>query len=121
MAVIGGLGSIGGALLGVFSLRLLEQVVSGAVRLVITGAGLLVILLFLRGGIAEALMRLRNVLLRLVAKRRGIVVPSLLADKRVTEEDDSDGVARSRAADEVDLIATALEDEPEAEKVGAPS
>jgi branched-chain amino acid transport system permease protein len=111
MAVIGGLGSIGGALLGVFSIRLLEQVVSGAVRLVITGAGLLVILLFLRGGIAEALMRVRNVLLRRVAKRRGIVVPSLLADKRVTEEDD-------HAEDEVDLIAAALEDEPEPEKAG---
>ncbi|HZQ84266.1 MAG TPA: ABC transporter permease [Acidimicrobiales bacterium] len=114
MAVIGGLGSIGGALLGVFSIRLLEQVVSGAVRLVITGAGLLVILLFLRGGIAEALMRLRNVFLRFVAKRRGIVVPSLLADKRVTEDDD-------HAEDEVDLIAAALEDEPAPEKVGAPS
>ncbi|MBV8960935.1 MAG: ABC transporter permease [Actinobacteria bacterium] len=107
MAVIGGLGSIGGALLGVFSIRLLEQVVSGAVRLVITGAGLLVILLFLRGGIAEALMRMRNVWLRWVAKRRGIVVPSLLADKRVPEEED-------HAEDEVDLIAAALEDEPSA-------
>ena len=42
----------------------------------LSGAGLLVILLFLRGGIAEALMRIRNVLLRFVAKRRGIVVPS---------------------------------------------
>jgi branched-chain amino acid transport system permease protein len=119
MAVIGGLGSIGGALLGVFSLRLLEQVVSGAVRLVITGAGLLVILLFLRGGIAEALMRIRNVLLRAVAKRRGIVVPSLLADKRVADEEDA-------PEDEVDLIATALDDEaapgaaPAPEKVGSP-
>jgi branched-chain amino acid transport system permease protein len=120
MAVIGGLGSIGGALLGVFSLRLLEQVVSGAVRLVITGAGLLVILLFLRGGIAEALMRVRNVFLRMVAKRRGIVVPSLLADKRVTDVADSHAVARSRAEDEVDIIEGALEDDEDAaEPVGA--
>ena len=119
MAVIGGLGSVSGALLGVFSVRLLEQVVSGAVRLVVTGAGLLFILLFLRGGIAEAIMRVRNVILRRVADRRGIVVPSLLSDRRTEDED--------HAADEIDLIEHALDEpagsggktEPELEQVGS--
>ena len=116
MAVIGGLGSIGGALLGVFGLRLLEQVVSGPVRLLVTGAGLLFILLFLRGGLAQALVTLRNIGLRWIADRRGIVVPSLLADVR-TEEVAPD---EDHPEDEADLLATALVDEePERETVGA--
>jgi branched-chain amino acid transport system permease protein len=103
MAVIGGLGSVGGALLGVFSLRLLEQVVDGAVRLLVTGAGLLFILLFLRGGLAQALVNLRDVGLRWVANRRGIVAPTLVADVRTpTPEDD-------HAEDEVDLLVGALQ------------
>ncbi|MEY2478171.1 MAG: hypothetical protein QOG87_3486, partial [Actinomycetota bacterium] len=109
MAVIGGLGSIGGALLGVFGLRLLEQIVSGPVRLLVTGAGLLFILLFMRGGLAQALVTVRNAALRQVAARRGIVVPSLLADVR-TEEVAPD---EDHPEDEVDLLATALSDEPE--------
>jgi branched-chain amino acid transport system permease protein len=102
MAVIGGLGSVGGSLLGVFSLRLLEQAVDGAVRLLVTGAGLLFILLFLRGGLAQALVHARDVLLRLVARRRGIVVPSLVADVRTPTPDED------HAEDEVDLLVGAL-------------
>jgi branched-chain amino acid transport system permease protein len=116
MAVIGGLGSIGGALLGVFGLRLLEQVVSGPVRLLVTGSGLLFILLFLRGGLAQALVTLRNALLRRVADRRGIVVPSLVADTRTDEPVPAEG---DHPEDEVDLLATALVDEPEKEPVDA--
>jgi branched-chain amino acid transport system permease protein len=114
MAVIGGLGSVGGALLGVFGLRLLEQVVSGAVRLLVTGSGLLFILLFLRGGLAQALVSVRDAALRRVAERRGIVVPSLVADVRTEDTDDD------RPEDEVNLLATALTDdaEPEKEPVG---
>jgi branched-chain amino acid transport system permease protein len=105
MAVIGGLGSVGGALLGVFGLKLLEQVVDGAVRLLVTGAGLLFILLFLRGGLAQALTTVRNALLRRVADRRGIVVPSLVADVRTEDADDD------HPENEVNLLATALTDE----------
>ena len=108
MAVIGGLGSIGGALLGVFSLRLLEQVVSGAVRLLITGAGLLVPALPAARRDRPGAHAVRNVFLRLVAKRRGIVVPSLLADRRVRPRRGPAAVARSRAEDEVDAISAAL-------------
>jgi branched-chain amino acid transport system permease protein len=110
MAVIGGLGSVGGALLGVFGLRLLEQVVSGAVRLLVTGSGLLFILLFLRGGLAQALVTVRDGVLRRVAARRGIVVPSLVADVRTEAADDD------RPEDEVNLLATALTDDAEPEK-----
>jgi branched-chain amino acid transport system permease protein len=107
MAVIGGLGSIGGALLGVFGLRLLEQIVSGPVRLLVTGTGLLVILLFLRGGLAQALVSVRNAALRRIAARRGIVVPSLVADVATADPDED------HPDDEVDLLATALTDEPD--------
>src|SRR5205823_14523008 len=79
MAVIGGMGSVGGALLGVFGLRLLQGV-SDAYRLLVTGTGLLVILLVLPGGLGQAVVMVRDRLLRLVAERRGIVVPSLVAD-----------------------------------------
>jgi branched-chain amino acid transport system permease protein len=102
MAVIGGLGSVGGALLGVFSLRLLEQAVDGAVRLLVTGAGLLFILLFLRGGLAQAVVHVRDVALRWVANRRGIVAPTLVADLRTPDPDED------HAEDEVDLLVGAL-------------
>lgn len=82
MAVIGGLGSIGGALLGVFTFRFLERILSGELRLIISGAGLLFVLLVLPGGLGQAVVALRDRVLRLVADRRGIVVPSLVADKR---------------------------------------
>jgi branched-chain amino acid transport system permease protein len=84
MAVIGGMGSVGGALLGVFGLRLLEGV-SDAYRLLVTGTGLLVILLVLPGGLGQALAMVRDRLLRMVAERRGILVPSLVADRRADD------------------------------------
>ena len=79
MAVIGGMGSVGGALLGVFALRLAGQL-SAAYRLLITGTGLLVVLLVVPGGLGAAALRLRDRALRMIANRRGIIVPSLVAD-----------------------------------------
>jgi branched-chain amino acid transport system permease protein len=103
MAVIGGLGSVGGVLIGVFSLRALETSVSAGYRLLVTGAGLFVVLLVLPGGVGQAVTALRDRYLRFVANRRGIIVPSLVADRRkdVAPEDD-------HAADEVDLLSGAL-------------
>lgn len=104
-AVIGGLGSIFGALLGVFSFRLLRQVLTGELRLLVTGAGLLLVLLILPGGIGQAVVSVRDRLLRWVANRRGIVVPSLVADRR-------DAATEDRPEDETGLLSGALaEDE----------
>jgi branched-chain amino acid transport system permease protein len=98
-AVIGGLGSIFGALLGVFAFRWLEQVLSGELRLLVTGAGLLVVLYVLPGGLGQAVFALRDRLLRIVANRRGILVPSLVADRRATEEEQhADQTAMLRGA-----------------------
>jgi hypothetical protein len=103
-AVIGGLGSIVGALLGVFSFRLLERVLSGEARLAVSGTGLLLILLVLPGGLGQAVFALRDRLLRLVANRRGLLVPSLMADRRATEEE--------QHADQTAMLSGALEAEP---------
>jgi branched-chain amino acid transport system permease protein len=99
-AVIGGLGSILGALFGVFTFRALEQILSGQMRLIITGAGLLVVLSIFPGGFSQVLFGARDRYLRWVANRRDILVPSLVADRRETEEE--------QHADQSDLLEGAL-------------
>jgi hypothetical protein len=104
--VIGGLGSITGALTGVLLFKFAETLTwLGDARLALNGAGLLVVLYFLPGGLGQLLFSLRDRLLRRVADRRGILVPSLVADKRADEADD-------HASDETDLLAGALSNEP---------
>jgi branched-chain amino acid transport system permease protein len=99
-SVIGGLGSVTGAIIGVLLFRWLETVTAlGDARPLISGAGLLLVLLFLPGGLGQIVFSLRDRYLRFVANRRGILVPSLVADKRATED---------KAADEVDLLRGAL-------------
>jgi branched-chain amino acid transport system permease protein len=104
--VIGGLGSITGALVGVLFFKYLETLTFlGEARLAINGAALLLVLYFLPGGLGQLLYTLRDRVLRQVAARRHILVPSLFADKREAEDDHS--------ADETDLLRGALTDEPE--------
>ena len=105
MAVIGGLGSVGGVLLGVFSLRALQDV-SAQYRLLITGTSLLAVLLLLPGGLGQAAFAVRDRFLRLVARRRGVLVPSLVADYRHAPE--HTGPDDDHPEDEVDLLAGAL-------------
>jgi branched-chain amino acid transport system permease protein len=109
-AVIGGLGSVAGALSGVFFFRLVDyllaQYASGDVaailRLSLTGGGLLAVLYFLPGGLWQFVQRVRDHYLRWVADRRGLLVPSLVADRRVDDDGDD------RPEDEVEVIAGAL-------------
>lgn len=91
LTVIGGIGSLPGAILGaVFAeglpllpgLRDIQQI-----RLLTTGLGVLLILLFLPGGLAEGMYRIRDKLLRRVASKRNIHVPSLIADSLVEEQE----------------------------------
>ncbi|MGI8793267.1 MAG: ATP-binding cassette domain-containing protein [Acidimicrobiales bacterium] len=90
MAVIGGLGSIPGAVLGAAYLTFLDfspftrQPLS---RLLASGVGMLVILMFIPGGLGGLLYQARDAILRAIARFRGIVVPSLLADVRVDDDD----------------------------------
>jgi branched-chain amino acid transport system permease protein len=81
MAVIGGLGSVPGALTGAVYLGLLELFVKTAFwRQLFSGFGLLLLLLFFPGGLGAAVFRLRDAVLRRVAIRRRLHVPSLLGD-----------------------------------------
>ena len=107
-AVIGGLGSVAGVIAGVASFRLVDFVLAKGVegdaadvlRLSLSGGGLLLVLYFLPGGLWQFVQRRRDRLLRRLADRRGVLVPSLVADKRV---DDADA-----PEDETEVIAGAL-------------
>jgi branched-chain amino acid transport system permease protein len=94
MVVVGGLGSFPGALLGTLFVKstdwfnnLLPQAVRFLFQYSGSGVGLLFVLLWLRGGLGSVLYRIRDQLLRLVAKRRGLIVPSLIADVLQPEVD----------------------------------
>ncbi|HEX3604580.1 MAG TPA: ATP-binding cassette domain-containing protein [Candidatus Dormibacteraeota bacterium] len=93
MAVIGGLGSIGGALSGVAFVELAGYLFP-KLQLLITGAGMLFVLLVIPGGIAEAAERARDRMLALIARRRGIDL-ARAADASTAEvvETAIDGVA----------------------------
>ncbi|MFI5054456.1 MAG: ATP-binding cassette domain-containing protein, partial [Acidimicrobiia bacterium] len=82
MVVIGGLGSIPGALLGALFVRGVTWWLPVDWQILATGAGMLVVLLVFRGGLGAAFADLRDAGLRRVAARRQIVVPSLVADMR---------------------------------------
>ena len=80
MAVIGGISSIPGALLGAFYLLWTGWYVPSEWRFLATGFGVLIVLLIMPSGLGGMMFRLRDLWLRSVAKRRGIVVPSMVAD-----------------------------------------
>lgn len=92
MSVIGGVGSIAGALLGAVYvvgmplLPILRDI--EFVEFLTTGLGLLILLMTLPGGLSEGVFRVRDNLLRRVAAKHGIHVPSLVADS-LQEEDDT--------------------------------
>jgi ABC-type branched-subunit amino acid transport system ATPase component/ABC-type branched-subunit amino acid transport system permease subunit len=88
IAIVGGLGSLPGALLGAGYLTFLNNspfTASTLSRLLASGVGVLFILLVLPSGLGGLLYDVRDNILRAIARRRGIVVPSLLADMRVDE------------------------------------
>ena len=80
MVVIGGLGSIPGALLGALFVRGVTWWLPVEWQILATGAGMLVVLLVFRGGFGAAFADLRDVGLRRVAARRGIAAPGLVAE-----------------------------------------
>jgi branched-chain amino acid transport system permease protein len=87
LVVVGGLGSMSGALLGAAYYTTVTYLVHSPLgALFVQGIGLLVILLVLPGGFGGALYDTRDAILRWIAKRRGILVASLVADRR-TEDD----------------------------------
>lgn len=81
MAVIGGLGSVPGAMTGAIYLGLLNLFVhDNNIRFLGTGGLLLLLLLVFPGGLGAAVFKLRDAVLRRVAIRRRLHVPSLLGE-----------------------------------------
>jgi ABC-type branched-subunit amino acid transport system ATPase component/ABC-type branched-subunit amino acid transport system permease subunit len=76
MAVIGGLGSISGALIGV---TVVEIATYGLPQYqdLIAGAGMLLVLMVVPGGLGRVMEMGRDLLLRVVARRRGMDVPTI--------------------------------------------
>jgi branched-chain amino acid transport system permease protein len=85
MVVIGGLGSVPGALLGSTYVQSVDFFLPGDWQFFATGVGLLLVLMILPGGLGSVIYECRDWILRRIADRRGIVVPSLVADRRVEE------------------------------------
>ena len=89
MVVVGGLGSVPGAILGAVFVKSTEWfnvIVPVRFRYLFTfagsGIGLLLVLWLLPGGFGSVLYGARDAWLRFVARRRGILVPSLVTDRR---------------------------------------
>lgn len=95
--VVGGLGSLTGAVLGAIFLKGGQWFLPGEWRLLASALGVLIVLWAVPGGLAGQLFRLRDSWLRWVALRRGIAVPSLLADTgRAEEEAETEFESRAR-------------------------
>ena len=87
MVVVGGLGSVPGAVLGAIFIKSTEwfqTIVPPSYQFLFrfagSGIGLILVLWFLPGGLGSVLYKLRDRWLRRVAARRQLVVPSLIAD-----------------------------------------
>ena len=92
ITVIGGLTSLPGAVSGAVVLEAVRYFGTERQALLVTGPGLLVVLLLLPGGFAQGFYGIRDAYLRWAANKHDILVPSLIADKRVVEpapEEDS--------------------------------
>jgi hypothetical protein len=79
MTVIGGLTSVGGALVGALYVLGFQYFLPDY-SLLASGMGMLLLLLFFPGGLSELGINLRDAFLRRVAIKKRIHVPSLLAD-----------------------------------------
>ena len=91
MVVVGGLGSVSGAIIGAVFVKSTEWfnvIVPQRFRFVFTfsgsGIGLLLVLWLLPGGFGSVLYSIRDTWLRFVARRRGIVSPAFVTDAGVS-------------------------------------
>jgi branched-chain amino acid transport system permease protein len=82
-AVIGGLGSLTGGVLGAVYLEGGFFLLPGNWRFFSTSVGVLFVLLVIPGGLGSVFYKVRDVWLRWVADRNEILVPSMVADRRV--------------------------------------
>ncbi len=107
MCVIGGLTSVGGALVGALYVLGFQYFLPDY-SLLASGMGMLLLLLFFPGGLSELGINLRDAYLRRVAIKKGIHVPSLLADslQPTDERAEDEELFEEIAADERELAPT---------------
>jgi ABC-type branched-subunit amino acid transport system ATPase component/ABC-type branched-subunit amino acid transport system permease subunit len=77
MVVVGGLGSLAGGLIGAIYVQGAQYFLHGAAQLLATGGGILLVVQLFPSGLADVVYRGRDALLRALARRRGLSVPSL--------------------------------------------
>ncbi|HLF41312.1 MAG TPA: ABC transporter permease [Acidimicrobiia bacterium] len=81
MAVLGGIGSVNGALLGSLYINVTTYFVTSPLFAGFIGSGGTLLLLYVApGGLVSVVAQMRDAVLRVVAQRRQMVVPSLFAD-----------------------------------------
>jgi branched-chain amino acid transport system permease protein len=81
LAVLGGIGSVNGALLGSLYFNATKYFITSPLFAGIVGSGGTLLLLYVSpGGLVSLVAKFRDACLRIVAQRRQMVVPSLFAD-----------------------------------------
>ena len=105
MTVVGGLGSIPGALVGAVFVRSTEWFNTSLPRefrplftVGGSGLGMILVLLYCPDGLGSLFYRARDRLLRSVAERRRIMVPSLFADAAALQERERRSVSTVQAS-----------------------
>jgi branched-chain amino acid transport system permease protein len=98
-AVVGGIGSLLGAALGAIYLEGGQWFLPGPQwQALVSSVGVLLVLMIVPGGLSDIAFRVRDGWLRWVATRRGIIVPSLLADSAVRPEPQDEAATAAAAA-----------------------
>lgn len=92
MVVVGGVGTVSGAVLGAVALRGAQWFLPLEWQFLASGIGTLLVLLLLPGGIAGVFFQMRDAWLRRVARRSGVRAPGLLGvgDRPGTGEAEAD-------------------------------
>ena len=106
MVVIGGLGSVPGALIGAAFVKGGDYFLPTQLNFFTSGLGALFVLMLLPAGFSSLAYQARDGYLRAIAARRRILVPSLVADVRA----DSEKAHQAKAAFDFDLLTAAQTD-----------
>ena len=77
LAVVGGLTSVGGGILGAIYVYGAQYYLNGAWVSLVTGAGILIVLMLFPGGIAELCYSVRDAWIRYIVRRRHLTVPGI--------------------------------------------
>jgi branched-chain amino acid transport system permease protein len=110
-AVVGGVGSLLGAILGAVFLQGGQWFLPGPRwQALVSAGGVLLVLWIIPGGLADIAYRVRDAGLRWTAQRRGIVVPSLVADVRGEAEPDPEPLESAEESVETIVAAGAGSD-----------